>query len=262
MHGIDQTYRHFSRIASRYRRLRRTDESPIHIIAARLSRVRPRLAADVGCGAGRYDWRLLQRLNQDMRLLCVDFNDRMLRHLCVFLRRQGLSRFLALRAAAESLPIPDESLDCLFTFNAIHHFERERFFRELERVLHPGGIAFLYTRFRSQNRRNIWGRYFPDFARKETRLYERTELVASIEARPTLRLESLQYFLYHRRADLPTLLKRAEHHCYSTFAMYSPEEFGRALAEFERQLISHFPDPSDIRWIDENVMAIVRKSGA
>jgi SAM-dependent methyltransferase len=52
--------------------------------------------------------------------------------------------FLQLAANAEALPLTDGSLRALYAINVFHHLPHPRlFFRELLRVLHPGGGAVL-----------------------------------------------------------------------------------------------------------------------
>ena len=80
---------------------------------------------------------------------------------------------LAVRQA-DGLPLEDESLDALLTFNAVHHLPLQAFLKEACRVMRPGSHLLIYTRFRSQNARNIWGQYFPQFVDKEDRLYGST----------------------------------------------------------------------------------------
>ena len=77
-----------------------------------------------------------------------------------------------------------------------------------------GGSIFIYTRLRSQNARNIWGRYFPLFPEKEDRLYELDELEGMIEAVDSLDIECAEQFKYRRSASLSHLtdLSRSNHH--------------------------------------------------
>lgn len=118
---------------------------------------------------------------------------------------------------------------------------------------------FIYTRFRSQNARNIWGRFFPGFSEKETRLYELPELKQVIAGFPELEIGEIKYFRFPRVASLDWLLKQARHHHYSTFSLYREDEFRIALEQFEKNLRMHFEDVNRITWVDENVMLVVRK---
>ncbi len=251
---------HFLRIAPRYRDLRVTDLAPIAYIAERLQTMPEIVAADVGCGAGRYDLKLFEHLGARLRLYCLDGSPTMLRELRLYLQQHGLRDFAAIHAYAHDLPLPASSLHCLFTFNAIHHFKLGLFLSEAQRVLRDQGALFIYTRLRSQNRRNIWGKHFPGFSQKETRLYELGELRRLISQHPHLQLQSVEFFKFERVCDLPELRRRARQRHYSTFCLYEKNEFALAVREFERRLRRHFRDLTNIRWFDENVLLVLRRA--
>jgi len=67
------------------------------------------------------------------------------------------------------------------SFNAIHHYDLEKFFSEVYGSLKDDGHLFIYTRLRNQNYRSIWGEHFPLFADMENRLYELNELEEYVE---------------------------------------------------------------------------------
>ena len=106
-----------------------------------------------------------------MFLHCIDANTEMLEELDDHLTAEGISDFQTHRALADDLPLDDGSLDCMFTFNACHHFELKSFFAEARRTLKLGWKLFVYTRTRTQNARSCWGVHFPGFNEKENRLY-------------------------------------------------------------------------------------------
>jgi len=248
---------HFSNIARRYRHLRKTDIEPILHIKRTLKELRRIIAADVGCGAGRYDLELFENLGDRLHLSCLDSNREMLEQLNEYLSRHKIRDFRTLESPAETLPLEDSSLDCVFTFNAIHHFDFSRFLKEASRVLKDRGHLFIYTRLRSQNSKNIWGRYFPRFNEKETRLHELGELEESVEAVPKLKLESVEVFRYRRQVSLGSLIGRARNGHYSTFHLYSKGELKEALEEFEENLRRDFSDLKNIGWFDENVLLVL-----
>jgi SAM-dependent methyltransferase len=161
------------------------------------------------------------------------------------------------------LPLRDESLNCIFTFNAVHHFTLVEFLRETARILQDGGYLFVYTRLRSQNSRSVWGRFFPLFASKETRLYEyeADELQHAITKIPSLRLQKTRTFKFNRKSNLESLSDRAKSHHYSTFDLYSRSEFNIALNQFRGNLRDYFDDPTNIQWVDENTLVILQKAG-
>lgn len=255
-------HHHFSNIASRYRHLRTTDTEPILCIKRTLGGFRRIIGADIGCGAGRYDLALFRTLGSNLHLICLDCSREMLRQLKEHLSRHRIWNFRTLESPAENLPLEDRSLDCVFTFNAIHHFDFARFLEEASRVLREHGYLFIYTRLRSQNRRNIWGRYFPMFNEKETRLRELDELQESLEATPQMKLQSVEFFKYRRVGTLKSLVNRARNGHYSTFHLYSDGELKEALNQFRENLRGEFRDLNNISWFDENVLLVLEKEAA
>jgi ubiquinone/menaquinone biosynthesis C-methylase UbiE len=251
--------RHFSRIASIYRRLRTTDSEPVSIIANKLKGMAKIDAVDVGCGAGRYDLLLLKYLGDKLRLTCLDANAEMLQELDNYLAKKNIRNFTTICSQAERLPFPANAMDCVATFNAVHHFNLPGFLGDSARIIKSGGYLFIYTRLREQNKRNIWGKYFPHFRQKETRLYTMEALQDSVESIPDLAVEAIVSFAYHRRSNISQLVQRARAHHYSTFYFYSPEEMEEAIRVFSQNITNHFGDTQHIHWFDENVLFIIRK---
>jgi ubiquinone/menaquinone biosynthesis C-methylase UbiE len=250
---------HFSNVAKKYRNLRATDSEPISLIVDKLKNLNHIEAVDVGCGEGRYDLLLYKYLGDKLRLTCLDANAEMLRTLAKYLEKHKIGNFSIKQSVAETMPFPDSVLDCVCTFNAIHHFNLSRFLNESARVMKRGGYLFIYTRLREQNSKNIWGQYFPQFHEKETRLYSLDAMKKSIEAIDNFVFESIVFFAYSRMAALEQLLERARSHHYSTFLLYSPEELEEALEGFSLNIKNEFEDPQQIRWFDENILFIVKK---
>jgi len=258
---MEKIHHHFSRIAHKYEDLRTTDLEPILFIKKKLQNLTKIEAADVGCGGGRYDIKLFHYLTKKLYLTCIDYNKNMLNQLIKNLKEYKIKNFKTINASATALPVIANSLDAIVTFNAIHHFKLLDFLNETSRVLRDNGYLFVYTRLRSQNKRNIWGRFFPEFHEKEKRLYELSELREMLKKIPILILESIEYFKYKRIASLEWLIEQATHHHYSTFFLYDEKEFEEALREFQENITIHFKNPDSIIWNDENIMFIIRKKG-
>lgn len=257
---MKKAHHHFSSIAHKYKDLRITDVEPILFIKTELGDFGKITGADVGCGAGRYVLELFHHLGKNLYLTCIDYNRIMLNQLTKNLRKHGINEFKPINASAMALPLGDNSLDVLVTFNAIHHFDPWGFLEEASRVLRGNGALFIYTRLRSQNRRNVWGKFFPGFYEKETRLYSLKTLENIVQSSLALRLESIEYFTYERKATLENLTNQAIHHHYSTFALYREEEFQKALLKFRRNVTRHFRNCDNVFWNDENVLFHVRKN--
>jgi ubiquinone/menaquinone biosynthesis C-methylase UbiE len=250
---------HFSYVARYYRHLRTTDLAPIRFIKENIIGCEPILAADIGCGAGRYSYNLLWHL-PIRQLICIDVSEQMLRANCEYLRSKKVYNYSFMRSSAERIPLANSTLDCVFTFNAIHHFNIVVFLNEAARIMKKGGKTFVYTRLRSQNATNIWGMYFPSFLDKEKRLYELEELDSAIEGITGLVFDSVNEFNVKRKTSLKELVMRARLKHYSTFSLYEKDEFEQALRVFENTVSTEFGNLNDVTWHDEYAMLVIRKT--
>lgn len=249
---------YYTEVADRYRDLRTTDREPVDFVCGMLSGMQRIEAADMGCGVGRYAKLFLENLGEKLFLHCFDTNEYMLNRLESYLAESGASNFSAKVADARDVPLADESLDAVLCFNSIHHIGLVGLFREVSRVLKPGGSVFIYTRSRVQNARTVWGRYFPLFQRKESRLYEPEEFEFKVEKFPEFQIERTKIFLYEREDTQEGLAEKASGRHYSTFHFYEPEEFERAFEKFSENLKGRFGG-GKVEWKDEKTMYVLRK---
>ncbi|NLO28054.1 MAG: class I SAM-dependent methyltransferase [Actinobacteria bacterium] len=250
---------HFSTVAARYNELRTTDPEPIELIARSLGQLPSVTAANVGCGTGRYTMELGQRLGKRLFVYFIDRSKGMLERLRLDPNLSAFGGFDVLRSRAEILPLPDATLDCMLTFHAIHHFDVTKFLQEAARTLRSGGLLYVYTRFRDQNGRLIWGQYFPGFAEKETRLFDEEQLMSALGSMRHLTVRELTHFSFRRTASLDCLLQRVRGRHYSTFCMYEADELERAIDGFTANLDERFRTREVIDWVDENVLLTVER---
>jgi ubiquinone/menaquinone biosynthesis C-methylase UbiE len=216
---------HFSHVARYYRHLRTTDMAPVNFVERNVVGCELTYVADIGCGAGRYSCHLLRHL--DIRhLLCIDASEKMLKANGEHLRTKRMRNHSLIMATAERIPLARSTLDCVFAFNAIHHFNVAAFLNEAARIMKAGGRLFVYTRLKAQNATNIWGMYFPSFLQKENRLYELEELESVIRLIDGIDLESVNEFNFKRKTSLAELTMRARLKHYSTFSLYEEDEGG------------------------------------
>ena len=254
---FDKFHHHFNQIAPRYRDLRITDLGPIIFITNKLQDLPNIHAADIGCGAGRYTLKLMEHLGEKCHLYCIDSNQQMLRQLKEYLTRNNVVNFVPIRSDAHKIPLETDSLDCVITFNAVHHFHLPDFLRETSRVLKNNSRLFIYTRLRDQNARTIWGKHFPSFHEKEKRLYELDDLKSIFEKDPNLNINSIKFFEHDRVYPLEKLVEKAKNHHYSTFKFYGKKEFREALSKFRKNILRHYEDPNKISWKDENTLLVI-----
>lgn len=251
---------HFARVAAVYDFVRNTDPDVVEAIVAHLPQRTDRLEiADIGCGTGRYSNVVAAHLNGHLRMWCCDFSLAMLDECRKRMHGSYPGRpFRYSRVSANSLPFGDATLDAVVTFNAVHHFDLERFISESARALRPGGLLAVYTRTPLQNSRTIWGRHFPGFNQYENRLYPRERMERALMNVPSLQIEEVREFMHHRTEPTELLLDRARNFHYSTFALYPPEEFTRALAEFAIRV--HNIGNGTIKHSAENTLLLARRT--
>src|SRR6266567_2634483 len=244
---------HFERVAAVYESLRTTDEAPVRAIGQFLPD-RPVTGLDIGCGTGRYS-RLLRGLLPDGSLLAAsDVSAAMVAQLKAG-RHGHAPGVVPLRAAAEKLPLRAASLDLVTAFNCVHHFDLGRFLAAVARVLRPAGQLFIFTRTPQQNARTIWGRYFPGFTEHEQRLHSETALRDAVRRTGGLTVVATQTFRHPRSSTAERLRAQAEGRHYSTFSLYTPEEFRASIATFLARLPS-----AEVCWVDEHLLIVAGAS--
>lgn len=254
-------YGHFSEIASSYSSVRIMDSEPVAFIASKIKDARTTRIADIGCGDGRYSIRLAES-SPSLSISCVDDNQGMIDQLNDTLNTKKILPVQTFKGSAEKIPLDKESQDIVTTFNAIHHFEIPAFAKEVSRILKNRGKCFVYTRLDKQNRQNLWGRYFPLFNSKETRLYGLDTLVSLFSATPSLKIDSVKFFRYRRISTLDNIIKKVRLRHYSTFSMYSEDELRQSLDKFKQNMLDNFPDSEKIQWRDENTMLVFCKENS
>ena len=248
---------HFSQIADKYNDIRTTDYEPIEYLRDLLSKYERCVAVDIGCGPGRYALLLLQTMPQ-LHLTCLDRSRTMVAETKRLLHRANVNRFKIARADADDFPLDPNSVDVVFTFNAVHHFILPAFLREARRVLKKPGLIVIYTRLPCQNETSIWGKYFPDFNTVERRLYSLDTVEVAIRSIHGLALDTVKLFRYDRVSSLERLIEKARARHYSTFSLYKKERLEEGISEFRENVLRNFSDTKQIRWTDGNVLLIVK----
>ena len=107
---------------------------------------------EVGCGPG-YLWRdVADRVPADASLLLTDFSGGMVTEARETLAAAGIERgeddgvdAAFGTAAAESLPVADDSVDAVFANHMLYHVDRDAALPEIRRVLRSGGRLYATT---------------------------------------------------------------------------------------------------------------------
>ncbi len=257
---------HFKTIAPVYRTLRELDGRAVRRVSLELRQLATVMGGvsflDVGAGTGRYTDAVLPdrsvRADLGFRGVACDAISEMLRGGAANHgpRATGIDAVVGL---SESLPFATKSFDAVLSFNAIHHFDLQGFLSEVGRVLRSDGRLIVYTRSPEQNRRTIWGQYFPHFAEREARLYTENALIAAFEATKVFTSLQLLDMPWTIRTSLSRLLDQARSGAYSTFRFYSAEELDDALDVFETQVKANFADPSAITARNDHTLVLASR---
>ncbi len=100
---------------------------------------------DLGCGQG---WYLAEMIRRGYRVDGADYSTGQLEKAKRHLSASGVGETNLVRADAQALPFADGSYDFVYSINALHHIlsveGQLATFREVVRVLRPGGVFLLH----------------------------------------------------------------------------------------------------------------------
>lgn len=221
----------FGPLATRYDELRPTDEGWHGVLDAIWEEgdLLGRRVLDVGCGTGRLAEELARR---GARVWGVDSSPEMLaeaRARCD--RRIGL-----VQGRAEALPFRDGWFDRAVLRLVVHLIDRPSAFRELARVLGPGGRAVIAT-FRPEHFGRIWlARFFPSLERIDRARFATPETLSAELAAAGFGDVRTRPFSQEARIGRAEALERLRGRYISTLSLLSEEEYRAGLERAEREL--------------------------
>ena len=263
------TNRHFGDVFSAYRSVRDLDLAGVRLVSDVLmsaaAQARPYRLLDVGTGTGRYLELVSQHLSSTLAAdICPMGLDRSPAMVGQARRLNGCAYPAAshLVGAVETLPFRAASCDAITSFNAVHHFDLARFVSEASRVLTPSGFLVLYTRTAEQNRDTIWGRYFPEFAARETRLHSVSAFRRALDATHAFTSVRVQSIPWRVTTSLSRLVEQVAAYHYSTFRFYSPSGLQTALDTFQTRVRDVFSDCSRITFDNDHLLVVAQQAAS
>ena len=257
---------HFAKVSTRYRTLRELDLGAVRLISEVVARVAdpgsPVRLLDVATGSGRYldavSHCLTSALAMEVVPIGLDLSPAMLTQARIHDGHTG-PRARHLVGAVEMIPFRTASCDVMTCFNAVHHVDLARFAGEASRVLTPSGQLIVYTRTPEQNRRTIWGRHFPEFAARETRLHGVNDVRAALEATGAFASVRAQTVPWTVTTSLARLVEQATHYHYSTFRLYTDDALRTAIDTFRQHVGQAFRDATRITHDNDHVLVMAQR---
>lgn len=162
----------FDDIAAGYAQHRRVHPGVFQALASVISRAPRARVLEIGCGTGNYAIALRQHC--DISVIGLDPSRQMLAH--AIARTRDIHWMCG---RAEALPLATSALDMAFNVDVVHHIaDRMAAFREVRRVLRPGGWFCTVTDSEEDiRRREPLSRYFPATIPVELSRYPRVDTI-------------------------------------------------------------------------------------
>jgi tRNA (cmo5U34)-methyltransferase len=176
---------------------------------------------DVGCGAGNYTLKLLERLPH-LNAMLVDLSQNMLDRAAQRVGAATGGKVKALAGDIREIPLGDGSMDIILAAAVLHHLrtdaEWELVLRKFHRCLRPGGsiwIADLVAHEMPAIQRKMWDGYGDYLSRLGGPDY-REKVFAYVEAEDTPRSLTYQINLLQRVGFGPVEVLH-KHNCFAAF---------------------------------------------
>jgi ubiquinone/menaquinone biosynthesis C-methylase UbiE len=183
---------------------------------------------DVGCGTGNYAAALSEATN--CRISGVDPSERMLDW-----ARDAASWESLTRSDAENLPFGADTFDVVMSTDVIHHIrDRAAYFRQVARVLRPGGHLVTVTDSHDDiQRRRPLSSHFPETVGVELRRYPPVQvLLAEMACAGLVEPRVVDVSRTYELDDIRAYRDRA----FSSLHLIDEEAFRRGIRRLEADL--------------------------
>lgn len=184
---------------------------------------------DVGCGTGNYA-RALQQAS-GCTMFGIEPSQQMRAR-----AEQSAQWDALLTGSAVHLPLPDNSIDLIYSTDVIHHVpDRHRFFHEAARVLAPGGLLATVTDSHEDIRqRRPLSSHFPETVEIELQRYPAMPVLQSEMAAAGFRdMRVARVWLDYALREAQAYRDKA----FSSLLLIDEEAFQRGLGRLERELV-------------------------
>jgi ubiquinone/menaquinone biosynthesis C-methylase UbiE len=133
----------FGAFSKKYQQYRRSYDPKLYALLRKLlAKKKGAKILDVGCGTGKSTLPLL-KVGKSVHIVGVDHDVAMLREAKKYAKEYDLPIEYK-KGTAEKLPFTKESVDVVTVGTAFHWFANKKALKEMQRVLVPGGLLFVY----------------------------------------------------------------------------------------------------------------------
>lgn len=215
-------------LAAAYARNRRTHPGVLRLLVETGRISQASAVVEVGCGTGNYSIALREATG--CRITGVEPAAEML---VVARARNGAIDFR--QGRAEALPLADAACDLIFSVDVIHHVrDRAAFFREVARLLRPGGRLCTVTDSAEDiRRRRPLSSHFPETVALELARYPAIETLQAEMAEAGFNpIGNETTEQPYALADIQGYRERA----YSSLHLIPDDAFWRGIERMEREL--------------------------
>jgi SAM-dependent methyltransferase len=218
--------------AAAYDDLRPLDHGALELIErlVREAGLAGRRVLDVGCGTGRLAALLAEQ--HGARAWGVDPSPEMLA--VAERRRTRAVEFMLGRA--EELPFPDREFERAVMFLVVQHVGREQAFREIARVLAPGGRLAVVTPHPDFFAGYWMAEFFPSYLEIESARFPGEGVLAPEFEAAGFATSRFVEFWQRRSYGRDLALRRIRGRFASTFDLIPDEEYRSGLARAEKEL--------------------------
>jgi predicted methyltransferase len=113
--------------------------------------------ADIGAGTGLFTRMFSPLVGPTGKVYAVDISVEFVKHIEKAAKDEGLNNLVGIVCAADSVNLPEESIDLAFICDTYHHFEfPQKTLASLHRALKPGGAVILIDFHRIQGKGSDW----------------------------------------------------------------------------------------------------------
>jgi ubiquinone/menaquinone biosynthesis C-methylase UbiE len=238
----------FGRLARRYDELRDSGElywEAVEVLADEAD-LRGRRVLDVACGTGQLAAALAERYG--CKVWGIDVSPEMIE-----VARARVPAGVGLRVGrAEELEFKDGWFERVVTTFAIHHFERPKAFREIQRVLQPGGIFGIGSFDPSHFDDYYLNPYFPSIPAIDRARFPTPESLEQELRGAGFTEVRFTRFTQRDVISREIVLERIRNRHISTLHLIDDEEYRAGIARAERELPDQVEQRAD--WLVASAM--------